>query len=384
MTATTERLLLTIALGAVIAVCGFFGIKVVKLLRRKSMSSLRLATAPRVSLSKLQTSGCWVALCGTAFDVTGDPFFEPKYGGIYSKWVGHDVTSLLLQLGLVLDAADDAKAVESYLDHEWPLDELQGDGEAVKRRFELIQEWFMRLYSRYKVVAQLSDHYVGKKWDLFRAELLPKDAGQNAGGKCPLGFVSKTVSKAITYEKEDFKNMRTITFQGRCYDVKNSTLFRPDGGKLAHFVGHDITYALATQSLSKEHMDVEPKRAYTYSEQVLLERYRKYFARELLLVELKREQRKNGNCMEPINLHQIIENSDSVAQKTCLLDLKRALGNARLEQVNAVCTRTTMTPLHKAVEKNRLDLVEELVQAGADLMARAALYDDATPILPHI
>jgi len=39
-----------------------------------------------------------------------------------------------------------------------------------------------------------------------------------------------------------------------------------------------------------------------------------------------------------------------------------------------------MTPLHKAVEKNRLDVVKLLVEAGANPSAEAALYDFETPL----
>ncbi|KAG3114518.1 hypothetical protein PI124_g10411 [Phytophthora idaei] len=353
MTSISERLLLSLALGAALAVCGYY-------------------------CSKLR-SGCWVALCGTAFDVAGDPFFDAKQAGIYSLWVGHDVTFLLLQLGLSPSAADDAEAVASYLDREWPLDALQGDEEAVKRRYELVQEWFVRFHSRYEVVAQLSDRYVGAKWDALRAELLP-DSSVSSGGKCPLGFGAKTVSKVVTCNAEDVKHLRTIMFQGQRYDVTDSSLFHPDGGQFAHFVGHDVTYALAVRSIRMQNLDVTPERAYTFEEQLLLERYRNFFARELAILEVDGEQEGNGNGTEVVNVHQVIEESDSMAQEECVKYLKKALEGASVEQVNAVCARTTMTPLHKAVEKHRLDLVKELVRAGADVEARAALYDDETPL----
>ncbi|KAG2819714.1 hypothetical protein PC129_g10506 [Phytophthora cactorum] len=353
MTSISERLLLSLALGAALAVCGYY-------------------------YSKLR-SGRWVALCGTAFDVTGDPFFDAKQSGIYSLWVGHDVTFLLLQLGLSPSAADDAEAVASYLDRAWPLDALQGDEEAVKRRYELVQEWFVRFHSRYEVVAQLSDRYVGAKWDALRAELL-SDSSVSSGGKCPLGFGAKTVSKVVTRNAKDVKHLRTIMFQGQHYDVTDSSLFHPDGGQFAHFVGHDVTYALAVQSIRMQDLDVTPERAYTFEEQLLLERYRNFFTRELAILEVDGEQEGNGNRMKVVNVHQVIEESDSMAQEECVKYLKKSLEGASVEQVNAVCARTTMTPLHKAVEKHRLDLVEELVRAGADVEARAALYDDETPL----
>ncbi|OWZ20950.1 hypothetical protein PHMEG_0004573 [Phytophthora megakarya] len=408
MTSSSERLLLSLTLGAALAVCGYYCSKWVerrRYTRPKSLTALRLASAPRASLAELQTTGQWVALCGVAFDVTGDPFFDARLAGVYCSWVRHDVTYLLLQLGLVPDAADDAEAVSSYLetswslqllglvpdaaddaeavssylDREWPLDALQGNEEAVKRRYELVQEWFVRFYTRYEVVAQLSDLYVGAKWDTLRAELLPPDSDKCSGAKCPLGFGAKTVNKVASRKAGDVKNLRTITFQGRRYDVTDSRLFHPEGGQFAHFVGHDATYALAVQSMRIEDLDVTPARAYTFEEQLLLERYRNFFARELAVLEVDSVSEERDN-REVVNLHEVIEESDTMMQDASAQYLEQVLGRASAEQVNAVCNRTTMTPLHKAVEKHRLDFVKVLVQAGADVEAHAALYDDETPL----
>ncbi|KAJ8524455.1 hypothetical protein ON010_g16663 [Phytophthora cinnamomi] len=267
-----------------------------------------------------------------------------------------------------------------YLDREWPLDTLQGDGEAAERRLELLREWFVRLQSRYQVVAQLSDRYVGARWDALRESLLPADSGAGSGAKCPLGFGAKTVSKVVSRRAEDVEDMRTITFQGRRYDVANSSLFQSEGGQFAHFVGHDVTYALAVQSTRVEDLDVTPPREYTFEEQLLLERYRNFFARELALVEVDAEQQESIGETEVINLHQVIEESDDMTQEESVRRIEMVLERANADQVNAMCARTTMTPLHKAVEKHRLDLVKVLVQAGADTKARAALYDDETPL----
>ncbi|CAI5709333.1 unnamed protein product [Peronospora destructor] len=377
MTSSSKRLLLSLALSTALAVCGYYCSKLLS--RRSTGRRKSLAAAPRQSLQKLQASGHWVALCGTVFDVTGDPFFDATCAGVYSSWVNHDVTYLLLQLGLVPDTKDDATAIASYLDREWQLDALTGDDEEVRRRRELIQEWFVRFHSRYDVVAQLSDRYVGAQWEALRAELLPSDSG--SAGKCPLGFGAKTVSKStVSLKAKDFTTLRTISFQGRRYDVTNSKLFHSDGGKFAHFVGHDVTYALAVQSMQVEDLDVAPERSYTFEEQLLLERYRNIFARTLVLLEVDDEQSENGSRMNEVNLHQLIEKSNGIAQDECVEYLKKALESATGDQVNEACARTMMTPLQKAVEKHRLDLVKVLVRAGADTEARAALYDDETPL----
>ncbi|CAH0481855.1 unnamed protein product [Peronospora belbahrii] len=382
-TSRSERFILSLALSTVLTVCGYYYSKYLINRRSHGQGRKRLRVVPRQKLRDLQLCDKkhWVALCGTVFNVSGDPFFDATCGGIYSSWVRHDITYLILQLGLVPDARNDAEAIASYLDQELHLNMLQDEEDDVKRRRELMQEWFMRLYSRYEVVAQLSDRYVGAQWETLRMELLPSNSGWNSGSKCPLGFGAKTISKTTwSLKTADLKDLRTIRFQGRRYDVTESRLFHPDGGKFAHFVGHDVTYALAVQSMQVKDLDVAPERPYTFEEQLLLERYRNTFARELTLLEIDKEETKDGNNISVINLHHIIEDSDGMAHEECVECLKKALESATADQVNAVCARTMMTPLQKAVEKHRLDLVEVLVRAGADIQARAALYDDETPL----
>uniref|UniRef100_M4BMS0 Uncharacterized protein n=1 Tax=Hyaloperonospora arabidopsidis (strain Emoy2) TaxID=559515 RepID=M4BMS0_HYAAE len=372
-------------MGVAVALCGYYYSKVVTRRRANRLprsASRCLASAPRHSLRELQPSGQWVALCGTVFDVSGDPFFDASCAGVYSSWVNHEITYLILQLGLVLDAADDAKAIASYLDREWQVEALQGNGETARRERDLLIEWFGRFYKRYQVVAQLSDYYVGGHWDVLRTQLLPLNSGSSSGGgKCPLGFGVKTNNKVMYYTAEDAKKLQTITFQGRRYDVSQTSLFHPDGGQFAHFVGHDVTYALAIQSMRVEDLDVVPARAYTFDEQLVLERYRMFFSRELALIEVDNEQIENEDGKSNVvSVHRLIENSDDMAEEECVQRLEKMLESAGADQVNAVCSRTAMTPLHKAVEKNRFDLVKVLVRAGADIEARAALYDDETPL----
>ncbi|KAG7379514.1 hypothetical protein PHYBOEH_011919, partial [Phytophthora boehmeriae] len=348
--------------------------------RPRSRVALLLADVQRISLRELLRSGHnkWVSLCGAVFDVSGDEFFDANCAGLYSSWVGHDVTFLLLHMGLTVEAADDTASVASYLDQDWPLEALRGDDKAVQRRLDLLKEWFVRFQSRYEVVAQLSDRYVGEDWDALRDELLP-ELGSSSGGKCPLGFGAKVISNVASRKSTDVEKLRTITFQGRCYDVVDSSLFSLEG-RFAHFVGHDVTYALAVQSTRVEDLDVTPERAYTFEEQLKLEKYRNLFARELAVVGVKEHQDGNDSKKEVVNLHAVIEGSDDMPQELGIQHLQKALANANVEQMDEVCVRTTMTPLHKAVEKRRLDLVKLLVDAGADVGARAALYDDETPL----
>lgn len=354
-------------------------------------------SAPRVVLTALQRDspvGTWVALCGTVFNVTDDPFFDAN-GGVYALWSGHDITYLLVQMGVALDGADDA-AMASYRDQQLPIALLDHDGgdegnNESQRRTALLKEWYARFHSRYSVVAQIADLYAGRDWDAIRKQLTPPAAhftasGDRPRGKCPMGFGSRALNHVVSRANPNSKDVRTVVFQGKRYEVTNSSLFQ-EHGEFAHFVGHDITYALATQSSRSEDLDAQPQREYTYAEQVLLEQYRIAFARELALMSnhaAPSDLNRYSASHEQIDLHALIDACDDAGDdgKQAVVMLKEylSLNTQQGSNVNSVCSRTTMTPLHKAVEKNRLDLVELLVNAGADLSAEAALYDFETPL----
>ncbi|TYZ67235.1 hypothetical protein PybrP1_011842 [[Pythium] brassicae (nom. inval.)] len=350
-------------------------------------------SAPRMSLAELQRRppvGAWVALCGTVFDVSEDPFFDASTG-VYALWTGHDVTYLLVQMGVALDGADDA-AMASYRDQQLPIERVADGGEGVdleqrQRALALLKEWYVRFHSRYDVVAQIADLFAGTEWDAIRDQLLPPAAhvgpnGERPRGKCPMGFGSRALDHVVSRADPNSKELRTVTFQGKRYDVTNSSLFQ-DEGAFAHFVGRDITFALATQSVRSEDLGVQPQREYTYEEQVLLERYRVAFARELPLLAAAAAVKiaPSDAAQEPADVHALISACEEGSDKA--LDALRALLAAPESSgasVNQVCARSTMTPLHRAVEMNRLDLVELLVRAGADQSAEAALYDYETPL----
>lgn len=319
----------------------------------------------------------WVALCGTVFDVTNDPFFDAA-GSLYEAWAGHDVTSLLVRMG-VLEGADGV-ATESCLDAELPIEMLTHDqqehtSDLGHRRMAILVEWYTRFHTRYPVVAQLSDLFTGKEWKNIRAKILPQlsASGTRPRGKCPMGFGSGSLNIAVSYANPNSSNLKTITFQGKRYDVTNSSLFQ-EKGEFAHFVGHDITHALAIQSTRPVDLDVHPQREYSYDEQVLLEKYRIAFARNLTVIANASAAASRNAESSHIDFHALIDQAD----ETALLKLKNC-GSGH-QTVNQVCVRTTMTPLHKAVEKNRLDLVQLLVAAGANLSITASLYDDETPL----
>uniref|UniRef100_K3WM46 Uncharacterized protein n=1 Tax=Globisporangium ultimum (strain ATCC 200006 / CBS 805.95 / DAOM BR144) TaxID=431595 RepID=K3WM46_GLOUD len=340
-------------------------------------------TVPRIPLLELQQTspvGSWVALCGTVFDVTNDPFFDNREG-VYALWNGHDVTYLIVQMGVSVDGSDDA-AMANYCDQELPISLLhEENSEDSERRMKLLQEWYVRFHTRYEVVAEITDLYTGDDWDSVREELLPPSirfaTGDRPRGKCPMGFGSRALSHVMSRANPNSKEVHTILFQGKRYDVTNSSLFQADG-EFAHFVGHDITYALAVQSNRAEDLDVRPEREYTYAEQVLLEKYRITFARELALIATDSVNEATATSeAEHIDLHTLIDAGDEDALNMLTNYLSSQQGVPNVDQV---CVRTTMTPLHKAVEKNRLDLVKLLVDAGASSSAEAALYDFETPL----
>jgi hypothetical protein len=344
-----------------------------------------------MALRDLQSNspvGAWVALCGTVFDVTDDPFFDAS-GGVYALWSGHDITYLMVQMGVALDGADDA-AMASYRDQQLPI-ELLNDGNEdnmSQRRMALLKEWYARFHSRYDVVAQFADLYAGRDWNAIREQLLPPAVrfaanGDRPRGKCPMGFGSRALNHVVSRANPNSKEVRTVTFQGKRYEVTHSSLFQ-ENGEFAHFVGHDITFALATQSNRSEDLDIQPQREYTYAEQVLLEKYRIAFASELALIADESGPPSSVNGMsthEMIDLHALMDACDNSDEAVAMLNkYLLSADQASSSNVDQVCPRTTMTPLHKAVEKNRLDLVELLVTAGADLFAEAALYDFETPL----
>lgn len=347
-------------------------------------------SAPCVTLAALRRDPpvhAWVALCGTVFDVSDDPFFDAATG-VYALWTGHDVTFLLVQMGVALDGADDA-AMATYRDQQLPLELVASESESERtntnlrgRRLALLKEWYVRFHTRYDVVAQIADLFPGAEWDAIREQLLPPAVryaanGDRPRGKCPLGFGSRALDHVVSHADPNSTELRTVTFQGKRYDVTGSSLFQ-DKGEFAHFVGHDITFALATQSTQTEDLDVQPQREYTYAEQVLLERYRVAFARELALVATEGSS-SSGASQEQVDMHALVDACEGPDGDRAFEALRAYLSTSTAS-VNQVCARSTMTPLHKAVEANRLDLVELLVCAGADMSAEAALYDYETPL----
>lgn len=369
---------------------GFAKLRALSVRAATALVQLGKPSVPKVALEVLQRTSpvsSWVALCGTVFDVTDEPFFDAQ-AGVYANWIGHDVTHMLVQMGVALDSADDA-AMAQYLDQELSIGLLDAHAGESTRRMALLTEWYARFYSRYDVVAQLADLYAGSAWDAVREQLLPPavrfgaTSSERPRGKCPMGFGSRALNHVISRADPNATDVRTVSFQGKRYDVTNSSLFQ-DGGEFAHFVGHDITYALATQSNQVSDLDVQPQREYTYAEQVLVERYRIAFARELALLA-DNDAPSNGPTTPSrnVDLHALLdacENSGSRDDETYrALEAQLTVPNAATK-VNQVCARSTMTLLHKAVEKNRLDLVELLVRAGADVAAEAALYDFETPL----
>lgn len=392
-----------------------------------ALVSLRVLQARELApgvRGKLVAPERWVALCGTVFDVSGDPFFDPRTRGVYALWTGHDATHLLLEMGVNMGHADDEKSMARLLDVDTPFDlvdtigPLRGEDEREvtrrQQRLDILREWVDRFHTRYPVVAQLSDLYVGDQWDKLREELSPSmeegqsrpagkcpmgfglNSGSSAsphgqrqgGGKCPLGFGSRSVARVVS-GGSDSKRRRTIVFQGTMYDVTDSPIFQ-EGGELAHFVGHDVTYALATQSNSVDDLDVgAPPQGYSYEQQVTLERYRVTFNREFPAVEGGGSKAAQGSeasrdAASAVDLHALIEQIDGGGDESLVSKTVEAIRSAillnQVADIDSICVRTSMTALHKAVEKNQLELVRVLVEGGADLRAEAALYDNETPL----
>jgi len=93
---------------------------------------------------------------------------------------------------------------------------------------------------------------------------------------------------------------------------------------------------------------------------------------------------RRGNAVSAVDLHALIEQIDSESDEALVSKMTEAIRSAillkQVADVDAVCVRTSMTALHKAVEKNQLEIVRMLVEGGADVRAEAGLYDNETPL----
>jgi len=88
--------------------------------------------------------------------------------------------------------------------------------------------------------------------------------------------------------------------------------------------------------------------------------------------EGKEEVQHRRPSLTNTSLHQAIEQGD--------MDIIRTLLDEGAD-VNELCSRTFMTPVHKAIESENLELLQLLLATGrADLQAKAMLYDDETPL----
>jgi hypothetical protein len=85
---------------------------------------------------------------------------------------------------------------------------------------------------------------------------------------------------------------------------------------------------------------------------------------------------------QAIALHQHIDDNNVEAIERMFESCEQATdGAACLKSLaNAVCPRTRLTALHKAVEANRPEIAKLLVIHGASLDAKAQLYDGDTPL----
>ncbi|GLD99184.1 hypothetical protein PINS_up007902 [Pythium insidiosum] len=328
-------------------------------------------TVKRATLAafRADTTTRWVALCGTLFDVSGDPFFaEPV--GVYSSWAYHDVTAALLHQADYTCAEESASNFDQDVDAAALFDETSSIG---GRQREVLKEWYSRLTQRYRVIGQLSELFVSDEWNALREECLPSSWEDRSRGSCPLGFgSSRVVERVIEEDRNPSGPRREVTFLGRRYDVTDSPLFSAPDGPFAHLVGHDITVALATRSARTEDLNSSVHHEFTYEEQVRLEQYRRLFASELRMISEPSESTTTATSSDDMNLHTFLDAGDFNGAKQVLED------HATSVDINSVCPRTGLTLLHRAIERNDIELAQLLVRLGADVTAPAALYDDET------
>nr|CCA19600.1 conserved hypothetical protein [Albugo laibachii Nc14] len=324
----------------------------------------------------------WVSICGTLFDITCEStiLFHPLEG-CYARWLGHDVTEWLILCGVDVDkvhSEDERSAFDKGMAFS-RIDFTQlglSNNTKEYRRYKVIEEWYKRFCLRYPVIGQATDLFATVEWALVRQKWHNevKKPQESYQPKCPLGFGSKKPNKKAPSWKTA---ARMISFYGKKYDVRGQPSYEPDG-PLAHFVGHDITYAVANGSKKVEHLDVEAE--YSFDQQLLLDHYQ-------TVLEKKYAEVVKDQTNVPTDHTQIEKEADIAALLQRIVSegdvdrLKQVLGTAKGHPgLNEPCPRSGMTLLHRAVENNHAEIARLLMEAGADTNAKVALYEDATPL----
>ncbi|KAG5186297.1 hypothetical protein JKP88DRAFT_214650 [Tribonema minus] len=181
---------------------------------------------------------------------------------------------------------------------------------------------------------------------------------------------------------------RLVSVKGRIYDVTSAAAFASDK-PLARIVGHEASRVLATGVLQDEDLDRslegisfddhrrleklsnEMEAAFTAVARLAAADYRAIFG-GFSTLDGGGGGADGGSGDGGDGLHALIaqQDVDGVRQR-----LQEDAGS-----INRACSRTGLSPLHKAVEEGSTDIVQVLLAAGADRSAHAALYDGDTPL----
>lgn len=326
----------------------------------------------------------WVSICGTIFDISGEStiLFHPQEG-CYARWIGHDVTELLILGGIDVDEMrhEDER---SAFDNDMAFSRIDFARLSVSnntkeyRRYKVIEEWYKRFCLRYPIIGQATDIFANVEWAVVRQKWRNEvqKPYQSNPSKCPLGFGNKN-QRNKPPSKTTTKRM--ISFYGKQYDVSGQASYEPDG-PLAHFVGHDITFAIANGSKREDHLNV--KAEYSFDQQLFLEHYRTVL--EQKCAEIVNEQstyQTESNQTKDKTQEDLTKLLQKIVSEGNVDKLKRVLDAVKgSPTLNEPCPRSGMTLLHRAVESDQEGIVRLLLEAGADVNATASLYEDATPL----
>jgi membrane-associated progesterone receptor component len=288
----------------------------------------------------------YIALRGLVYDVSAGREFWGS-GGIYHSLAGRDVTVALAKRMLSADQL--SRSI--VLDNELSIEE-QAALDTHERQF---QDKYP-VVGRFEVDATASaDQSASRTFQL--AELHRHDAVGHASApeSCPL----------------------LLAVRGKVFDVSRGAEFR-NAGPFASLPGHDCTLAFAKQSTDPSLLDSSFENL-SFDELARLEAWTRQlehiFPSVGFIVDWEPVERMRES-MKPrpfgTNLHTLIDQGD--------MDGIRAALCSSPALINQECARSGLTPLHKAAEAGDISLVRLLVSMGADLHARAPLYDNETPI----
>ena len=315
-------------------------------------------------------NGPWLLLAGWVFDLSTDLdgcFTLPN--GIYAQWSRQDITSSLYHVI--------QERPSENTSHHPDLSSIEIQQE--------IQRWYHWCIARYPCMGIVTDRYHTIIWQKFRAAC---EDQPDTVLRCPLGFGSskkETVKGSQEWTLMELENEPYISIHGRVFDVESiawDANFR--GADLSFLVSKasaDMT-TLANHSLTSQALTfTEQKRVHTLSQYLqdtcpsmgwLTPSDGKKLFGEQWTAEPSSDSSEDGNTLD---LHCAVEEGNVGKVRELLLEESDIV-----YIVDTVCPRSGLSLLHKSIERGQLEMVDLLLQHGADPTKPAALYGNDTAL----